>query len=28
VEGFFAEVMRLADVWGLLSKEHFSVMAR
>ena len=25
VEGFFAEVMRLADDRGLLSKEHFSV---
>ena len=25
VEGFFAEVMRLAEVRGLLSKEHFSV---
>jgi len=25
VEGFFAEVLRLADSRGLLSKEHFSV---
>lgn len=26
VEGFFAEVLRLADSRGLLSKEHFSVV--